>query len=271
MERIASLIEQLHQAYHNKADAAQLLVLTNLIQAELQKQMAAAGTAVGSQRVAVVLPGATTVSKMIAEPEMKEEVKPLPVPDEKTVEVLQVNEDEVEAELEEIRQKAAFAQKMQAKQAQFKPGFLFEEEEEVEAPTLLHQPDYKPPVPKEETPPAVPAIKQKEVNEIVLFDESPSINEQLKAGQKEVAHKLNEAPVKDLKKAIGINDRFVFINELFRGDETMYERSIKTINNFTIYPEAQYWMERELKIKLGWNDKSAVVQDFYSLVKRRFT
>ncbi|MFN8264617.1 MAG: hypothetical protein U0T11_01005 [Chitinophagaceae bacterium] len=109
------------------------------------------------------------------------------------------------------------------------------------------------------------------MNEIVLFDESPSINEQLKAGQKEVAHKLNEAPVKDLKKAIGINDRFVFINELFRGDETMYERSIKTINNFTIYPEAQYWMERELKIKLGWNDKSAVVQDFYSLVKRRFT
>jgi len=271
MERIASLIEQLHQAYHNKADAAQLLVLTNLIQAELQKQMAAAGTAVGSQRVAVVLPGATTVSKLIAEPETKEEVKPLPVSDEKTVEVLQVNEDEVEAELEEIRQKAAFAQKMQAKQAQFKPGFLFEEEEEVEAPTLLHQPDYKPPVPNEEIPPAAPAVKQKEVNEIVLFDESPSINEQLKAGQKEVAHKLNEAPVKDLKKAIGINDRFVFINELFRGDETMYERSIKTINNFTIYPEAQYWMERELKIKLGWNDKSAVVQDFYSLVKRRFT
>jgi len=271
MERIASLIEQLHQAYHNKADAAQLLVLTNLIQAELQKQMAAAGTAVGSQRVAVVLPGATTVSKLIAEPEIKEEVKPAPVPDEKTIEVLQVNEDEVEAELEEIRQKAAFAQKMQAKQAQFKPGFLFEEEEEVEAPTLLHQPDYKPPVPKVEIPPAAPAIKQKEVNEIVLFDESPSINEQLKDGQKEVAHKLNEAPVKDLKKAIGINDRFVFINELFRGDETMYERSIKTINNFTIYPEAQYWMERELKIKLGWNDKSAVVQDFYSLVKRRFT
>ncbi|MFN8264618.1 MAG: hypothetical protein U0T11_01010 [Chitinophagaceae bacterium] len=32
MERIASLIEQLHQGYHNKADAAQLLVLTNLIQ-----------------------------------------------------------------------------------------------------------------------------------------------------------------------------------------------------------------------------------------------
>jgi len=31
----------------------------------------------------------------------------------------------------------------------------------------------------------------------------------------------------------------------------MYERSIKTINGFRILPEAEYWMERELKSSLG--------------------
>ena len=70
--------------------------------------------------------------------------------------------------------------------------------------------------------------------------------------------------------AIGINDRYLFINELFRGDETMYERSLKTINGFTIFPEAQYWIQRELKVKLGWNERSETVDHFHQLVRRRF-
>jgi len=68
-----------------------------------------------------------------------------------------------------------------------------------------------------------------------------------------------------------VNDKFVFISELFRGDEQMYERSIKTINTFHILAEAEYWMNRELKVKLGWNDNKETVQHFYQLVRRRFS
>ena len=82
---------------------------------------------------------------------------------------------------------------------------------------------------------------------------------------------LKETPVKDLRKAIGINDRFLFIHELFRGDENMYERSIKTINNFHIHAEAEYWISWELKLKLGWDGASTAVQHFDQLVKRRFS
>ena len=82
---------------------------------------------------------------------------------------------------------------------------------------------------------------------------------------------LTEAPVRDLKRAIGINDRYVFVNELFRGDEAMYERSLKTINAFRILPEAEYWVERELKVRLGWDDGKTTTQHFYQLVKRRFS
>jgi hypothetical protein len=101
-------------------------------------------------------------------------------------------------------------------------------------------------------------------------DES-SLNDKLKADVVEVGHLLNESPVRDLKRAIGINDKFVFISELFRGDETMYERSIKTINGFRIFPEAEYWIERELKVKLGWDDSKDSTRHFYQLIKRRFS
>ncbi|HEY5968904.1 MAG TPA: hypothetical protein VIU35_13090 [Chitinophagaceae bacterium] len=108
----------------------------------------------------------------------------------------------------------------------------------------------------------------KEVNESV--EQKESFNDRLKENRNELMHSLKDVPIKDLRKGIGINDRFVFISELFRGDEPMYERSIKTINSFNIYPEAEYWMNRELKIKLGWDDTRETVKHFYQLVKRRF-
>lgn len=76
--------------------------------------------------------------------------------------------------------------------------------------------------------------------------------------------------IQDIRKSIAINDRFRYINSLFRGDESLFERSVKTINNFNILQEAQYWMQRELVIKLGWNEEDELVQMFYQLVSRRF-
>jgi hypothetical protein len=123
----------------------------------------------------------------------------------------------------------------------------------VEIPTLSHQPNIQ------------------EINDLIGSNDK-SVHDKLKAEQAaELGSTLKGSPVKELRKAIGVNDRFVFINELFRGDEPMYERSIKTINNFRILPEAEYWMERELKIKLGWDDSRDIVQHFYQLVRRRFS
>jgi hypothetical protein len=109
----------------------------------------------------------------------------------------------------------------------------------------------------------------KDLNEAIGGNES--LNDKLKENKTELMHVLKDTPIRDLRKAIGINDRFVFINELFRGDEAMYERSIKTINSFNIFPEAEYWMTRELQIKLGWDNEKEIVQLFYQLVKRRFS
>ncbi len=109
-----------------------------------------------------------------------------------------------------------------------------------------------------------------EVNTI-LAKQGESLNEKLKEEREEVATALQGTPIRDLKKGIGVNDRFLFVNDLFRGDENMYERSLKTINGFTIYPEAEYWIQRELKVKLSWPDNSESVKLFDQLIKRRFS
>ncbi len=143
-------------------------------------------------------------------------------------------------------------------------NWLFETNPEI--PTLAHQAE-----PAQNT--AKTAIRSTEIFEFnkVLASDIGSLNDKLKEERVEVATALQEAPVRDLKKAIGVNDRYLFVNELFRGDENMYERSIKTINGFNIYPEAQYWIQRELKVKLSWPDNSDTVKIFDQLIKRRFS
>jgi hypothetical protein len=113
--------------------------------------------------------------------------------------------------------------------------------------------------------------KTREINDVIGSNGTSSLNEKLKSDIVELKSALNDTPVRDLRKAIGINDRYVFINQLFRGDEVMYERSLKTINGFRILPEAEYWMERELKVKLGWDENREATRHFYQLVKRRFS
>jgi hypothetical protein len=124
--------------------------------------------------------------------------------------------------------------------------------------------------PVKETPTLAQQPGARELND-VIGNGVASLNDALKTGKAELASTLTDHPLRDLKKGIGINDRFVFLNELFRGDEAMYERSIKTINAFRILAEAEYWIERELKVKIGWDDSKEIVQHFYQLVRRRFS
>ena len=150
----------------------------------------------------------------------------------------------VEEELSFSKNRTSLSRKTESSNLLFDPLF--------ETPTLFNQPGVK------------------EINELAVH-QSESLNDRLKQEKIEVVEVLKHEPIKDLRKAIGINDRFVFINDLFRGDEAMYERSIKTINSFYIFPEAEYWINRELIVKLGWNRDNEIVKHFYQLVKRRFS
>lgn len=153
-----------------------------------------------------------------------------------------------------------------SKQETIVNNWLFDAVSDI--PTLSHQ-EPIPVSPQQENPEVKVAAKKNEFNTL-LAQQNEILNEKLKEERVEVVTALQDAPIRDLKKAIGFNDRFLFVKELFRGDENMYERSLKTINGFSIYPEAEYWIQRELKVKLSWPDNCEAVRLFDQLVKRRF-
>jgi hypothetical protein len=258
MQRVETLVEKLQQQLKEHASVDQMLLTAQMLQHELVHSQSAA-IKNESAAVKVSMPFSLAVPTNLyattdIEPEpVKVEVKK--IVQEKIVEILQIDEAEVEAELEEIKRNAEIRQKLNGHNKQ--PMMFDMDHHDDEIPTLvLHNVATKTIV--------------REINETIVVEKT-SLNDKLKEAKTEVAQMLVDTPVKDIKKAIGVNDRFVIINELFRGDEVMYERSIKTINSFDIWPEAEYWIRRELKLKLSWQDKNEIVQQFDQIVKRRFS
>lgn len=252
MERVRTLIQKLQQQLDENATADQLIFTAQMLYAELNSSKQT-NTQINNGKVSVIMPAvpAASAESDLNNKEAVNSVAPDLPAEEKIIEVLQVDEKEIEEELEEIKRNAEAKNKMSRNA---KPALLFDPVEDV--PTLTQQ-----------TPVFDTA---KNVNESAPALQE-SINDKLKEYKTELAEKLKEEPIKDLKRAIGVNDRFLFINELFRGDEAMYERSIKTINNFSIFAEAEYWIRRELKLKIGWKDSDLVVKQFDQLVRRRFS
>ena len=247
MQRVSTLLKRIQQQLDNESSIESIMQTVQLLQAELIQHIPEIPRV--SDKVAVVMPRMITIlnagNNGVSVPgENSNE-------EEKVLETLKVDEKEIEEELEQMKRNEDL---MKARKATGRPQFLFDPMEDV--PTLAHQ---------------NPVSKDEKIDtDISGFDYPQSLNDKLKEVKIELSQSLTSTPIKDLKKAIGVNDRFLFINELFRGDEAMYERSIKTIQNFSIYAEAEFWIRRELKVKIGWVDSDPVVKQFDQLVRRKF-
>lgn len=271
MERAEVLMLKLQEQYRKKETAAQMLLTIQLLQQELM-QINDSQPQLGKERskVSVVLP--------FRRPHLT--VEPQPLIEEKIIEVLHIDEAEVERELEQMKQAADMKNEISMK---IRPFFQEQYDPIEDVPTLAShipapvkvQPPPTPPLAK--APYQAPPYHHAQFHPATVAPAptaetvAKELNEKLKETTREVAHKLQDTPIKDLRKAIGINDRYLYINELFNGDEAMFERSVKTLNQFSILPEAEFWMQRELRIKLAWKEDNTLVHQFVQLVRRRFS
>ncbi len=84
-----------------------------------------------------------------------------------------------------------------------------------------------------------------------------------------VGEKLGKEKLNDLREAIGINDKFQFINELFKGDMSTYNKLIDELNQFSGFAGAQTYLS-ELSVQYNWKKDSPVYQKFIEIVKKKY-
>lgn len=84
-----------------------------------------------------------------------------------------------------------------------------------------------------------------------------------------LAARLQSQTVRNLRSAIGINDKFLFVNELFGGSMEKYNRSIENLDDVKTLNGALIYLN-ELRIELQWNSNNEAYTKLLELVHRKF-
>lgn len=102
----------------------------------------------------------------------------------------------------------------------------------------------------------------------------PTLNE-LISSQRSQASTLSQfskpQQVTDLKSIISLNDKLLFIKDLFNGYSLAYSEAIEIINRFDSFDAADNFLKTNYSAKNNWAAKEATADKFYQLLNRRFS
>jgi len=81
----------------------------------------------------------------------------------------------------------------------------------------------------------------------------------------DLSTKLKSKPITNIADAIGINDKFIFIKELFNGNEYTYKETIEVLNNATNFNDAYNYLMGNFE----WDMDNSLVQILLDLIRRK--
>jgi hypothetical protein len=135
--------------------------------------------------------------------------------------------------------------------------------------------------PEQKKTPTVPHVKPDEVqkSEPIEHLQGEILSEKFQGKQKfrneiiaehstkfDMSAKLQNKPIGDLTKAIGINDKFLFVKELFSGDSARYSETISHLNSFSDLNDAIIYLQDNFE----WAESNEYATKFIDLVRRKF-
>lgn len=82
----------------------------------------------------------------------------------------------------------------------------------------------------------------------------------------DISKKIQSQPISDISTAIGLNDKFLFIKELFNNNADLYKHTIDTLNKATDFNNAIQYIDSNFK----WEFDNPSVQKLLELIHRRF-
>lgn len=92
-----------------------------------------------------------------------------------------------------------------------------------------------------------------------------SMNESIGTKENDLASRFQSKPITDIKAAISLGDRFLFIKELFEGSADDFNNTIQTLNNQNSINDAQDFLSTK-----NWDIDDETVKYFLSIVQRKF-
>lgn len=76
--------------------------------------------------------------------------------------------------------------------------------------------------------------------------------------------------ISDLKTAVSLNDKLLFIKDLFNGYSLAYSEAIELLNRFDNFAEADAFLQSNYALKNNWAAKSGTVDKLYAILRKKF-
>lgn len=115
----------------------------------------------------------------------------------------------------------------------------------------------------------VPEINTRE-EAIVDPNYTPTLNDLLASKGTQNVNENRVHQVSDLKMAINLNDKLIYIKDLFNGYNLAYAEAIDLANKLPNFEAADNFFQKNYAQKNNWAAKQATVDKFYELLNQRF-
>lgn len=104
-----------------------------------------------------------------------------------------------------------------------------------------------------------------------LMNDKQSVYDKFNSGKEDqsIGTQMQKQQIKDIKAVIGINEKFKFVQNLFKGSLNEYNEAIKTLNDSEGLEQAINYLS-ELSVKYSWKEDSDAYEQFTDIVRRRF-
>ena len=101
----------------------------------------------------------------------------------------------------------------------------------------------------------------------------PTVNDLLSKNisQQTLASQFNFRQSKDLKGMISLNDKLLFVRDLFNGYSLAYSEALELLNRFDNFEAADNFLKQNYAPKNNWAEKQDVTDKFYEILNRRFS
>jgi hypothetical protein len=102
--------------------------------------------------------------------------------------------------------------------------------------------------------------------------EKGTVNDVFKPQEKPtLADRLSKGNGKNLKQQLTLNQRFMFVNELFDGNQKEFMSALDEVEGMENYKEAYAFIKKTYVTKYEWDLEAEEVQEFMELVGKRFS
>ena len=146
------------------------------------------------------------------------------------------------------------------------------EEEPVEEPFVEETRTEPKETAVEESTETEPSNPQPEPTRLTLGEQlgqsrQTSLNDRFASqNASDLSSRIGLKPISDIKSAISLGDRFIYIRELFDGNGTLFESTISNLNSMQTYEDA----EKYITSQFNWDMETQSVTNFMNVVRRKF-